>query len=78
MVKFPHANNRTIDDEFFLAMWKHIIEFFGDVGVDPVEVSIPRMNQAVDYDTLLENVPIVCLEVICRLPVQKSVENERL
>ncbi len=75
MVKFPHANNRTIDDEFFLAMWKHIIEFFGDVGVDPVEVSIPRMNQAVDYDTLLENVPIVCLEVICRLLMQDGYLN---
>jgi hypothetical protein len=75
MVKFPHANNRTIDDEFFLAMWKHIIYFFGDVGVDPVEVSIPRMNQAVDYDTLLENVPIVCLEVICRLLMQDGYLN---
>lgn len=75
MVRFPHASNRIIDDELFLAMWKHIVELYGEAGINPAEASIPRMNQAVDYDVLLKKVPKICLEVICRLLMRDSYLN---
>jgi hypothetical protein len=75
MVVFPHANNQEMDEKLFLAYWSTWFAGPGSRGGLPFDGPVPRLNQAVRMETLIDGGRGHGLDALCRTIVSIPYRN---